>query len=142
MSAKIINITVPYGMDLRALDFLSTSVQSGSNNEDNEEKAVQAVVDAFNDPDTMVQRILLAAMISAQNRSNMLYKAGLDANAIEFKESYMKYASKYADKVARLAEAFFHQKSKSTPQNIVVKHINIEHGANAIVGNIATEREE
>ena len=52
-----------------------------------------------------------------------------------FKELYLKYATKYENRVVQLAGAI--AKLKNKEQKIVVERLNIEDGAQAIVGNIS-----
>ena len=66
-----------------------------------------------------------------------MYNVALNADSLQFQELYFKYAVKYEGKVAQLAAAI--AKIKNKEQKIVVEKINIEQGAQAIVGNISKQ---
>jgi hypothetical protein len=97
--------------------------------------STQAQVDSLFNPEEITEQTLISALIGAQNRSNQLYSAGVQAQSLPFKELYLKYATKYQNRVAQLAIAL--SKLKNKTQKIVVEKINIEEGAQAIVGNIS-----
>ncbi len=108
-----------YGVVSREADKLSTKAQ----------------LDSLFNPEEITERTLVSALIGAQNRSNQLYNAGVQAQSLPFKELYLKYATKYQDRVAQLATAL--SKLKNKEQKIIVEKINIERGAQAIVGNVS-----
>ena len=108
-----------YGVVSREADKLSTKAQ----------------LDSLFNPEEITERTLVSALIGAQNRSNQLYNAGVQAQSLPFKELYLKYATKYQSRVAQLAIAL--SKLKNKTQKIVVEKINIEKGAQAIVGNVS-----
>ena len=99
--------------------------------------STQAQIDALFNPEEITERTLVSALIGAQNRSNQLYRADIQANSLQFRELYLKYASKYQCRVAQLATAI--AKIKNKEQKIIVEKINIENGARAIVGNISKQ---
>jgi len=97
--------------------------------------STQAQVDSLFNPEEITEQTLISALIGAQNRSNQLYNAGVQAQSLPFKELYLKYATKYQNRVSQLAIAL--SKLKNKTQKIVVEKINIEKGAQAIVGNVS-----
>ncbi len=97
--------------------------------------STQAQVDSLFNPEEITEQTLISALIGAQNRSNQLYSAGVQAQSLPFKELYLKYATKYQNRVAQLAIAL--SKLKNKEQKIIVEKINIEKGAQAIVGNVS-----
>jgi len=97
--------------------------------------STQAQIDSLFNPEEITERTLVSALIGAQNRSNQLYNAGIQAQSLPFKELYLKYATKYQTRVAQLAIAL--SKLKNKEQKIIVEKINIEKGAQAIVGNVS-----
>ena len=99
--------------------------------------STQTTIDALFNPEEITEKTLISALIGAQNRSNQLYNYGIQSTSLPFKELYFKYAAKYAGKAAQLAIAI--AKIKNKEQKIIVEKINIENGAQAIVGNISKE---
>jgi len=97
--------------------------------------STQAQVDSLFNPEEITEQTLISALIGAQNRSNQLYNAGVQAQSLPFKELYLKYAAKYQNRVTQLAIAL--SKLKNKTQKIIVEKINIEKGAQAIVGNVS-----
>ena len=97
--------------------------------------STQAQVDSLFNPEKITEQTLISALIGAQSRSNQLYSAGVQAQSLPFKELYLKYATKYQNRVAQLAIAL--SKLKNKEQKIIVEKINIEKGAQAIVGNVS-----
>jgi hypothetical protein len=124
--------TVPADININTLSFLGTTTMSGSEIRDG--CAKQAAFDALINPESMTEKLLVSAIVGAQNRSNELYERAMNAGDVQVKSVYLRYASKFADRVAPLAEALARQKQKS--QKIVVERINIERGAQAVVGNV------
>ena len=124
---------IPKNLALDSLGFfLSNSVGNLSSEAD--KFAVRAEIDAISKPESTLEKTLISALIGAQNRSNQLYNVALNADSLQFQELYFKYAVKYEGKVAQLAAAI--AKIKNKEQKIVVEKINIEQGAQAIVGNV------
>lgn len=126
--------SVPKDMSLSTLGFFVMNASSNFSKEV-DKFSTQAQVDALFNPEETTERTLVSALIGAQNRSNQLYNAGIQTSSLAFKELYFKYASKYQDKVAQLAIALLKLQNKT--HKIVVEKINIENGAQAIVGNIS-----
>lgn len=113
-------------------------MNSGSNVFPETDKlSTQTTIDALFNPEEITEKTLISALIGAQNRSNQLYNCGIQSTSLPFKELYFKYAAKYAGKVAQLATAI--AKIKNKEQKIIVEKINIENGAQAIVGNISKQ---
>ena len=127
---------IPKNLAIDSLGFfLSNSV--GNSSPEADKFAVRAEIDAISKPESTLEKTLISALIGAQNRSNQLYNVALNADSLQFQELYFKYAVKYEGKVAQLAAAI--AKIKNKEQKIVVEKINIEQGAQAIVGNISKQ---
>jgi hypothetical protein len=120
--------------DKRTVFFLAGAMLSGDAQSD--ESVIQAGVEGFKDPQLMAEKVLVSALIGAQNRYNFLYKLGMASDAKEKIEMYLRYADKFLGKVATLAESIARIKCDRT-QKIIVERINIENGAQAIVGNVS-----
>ena len=125
---------IPKDLSLSTLGFFIMNA-SGNFSKEIDNFSTQAQIDALFNPEEITEKTLVSALIGAQNRSNQLYRAGIQANSLQFKELYLKYASKYQYRVAQLAIAI--SKLKNKEQKIIVEKINIENGARAIVGNVA-----
>ena len=125
---------IPKDLALSTLGFFVMS-SNGNVSKDADKLSTQAQVDSLFNPEKITEQTLISALIGAQNRSNQLYSAGVQAQSLPFKELYLKYATKYQTRVAQLAIAL--SKLKNKEQKIIVEKINIEKGAQAIVGNVS-----
>lgn len=125
---------IPKDLSLLTLGFFVMN-SNGVVSKEADKLSTQAQVDSLFNPEEITERTLVSALIGAQNRSNQLYSAGIQAQSLPFKELYLKYATKYQNRVAQLAIAI--SKLKNKTQKIVVEKINIEKGAQAIVGNVS-----
>ncbi|MBO7642411.1 MAG: hypothetical protein J6S86_04600 [Alphaproteobacteria bacterium] len=125
---------IPKDLALSTLGFFVMN-SNGIVSKEADRFSTQAQVDSLFNPEEITEQTLISALIGAQNRSNQLYNAGVQAQSLPFKELYLKYATKYQNRVAQLATAL--SKLKNKTQKIVVEKINIEKGAQAIVGNVS-----
>ena len=125
---------IPKNLALSTLGFFVMS-SNGNVSKDADKLSTQAQVDSLFNPEKITEQTLISALIGAQNRSNQLYNIGIQSRSMPFKELYLKYAMKYQNRVAQLAIAL--SKFKNKTQKIVVEKINIEKGAQAIVGNVS-----
>ncbi|MBO7454329.1 MAG: hypothetical protein J6T91_03040 [Alphaproteobacteria bacterium] len=125
---------IPKDLSLSTLGFFIMN-SNGNISKDADKLSTQAQVDSLFNPEKITEHTLISAIIGAQNRSNQLYSAGIQAQSLSFKELYLKYATKYQNRVAQLAIAL--SKLKNKEQKIIVEKINIEKGAQAIVGNVS-----
>ena len=125
---------IPKDLALSTLGFFVMN-SNGVISREADKLSTQAQVDSLFNPEEITERTLVSALIGAQNRSNQLYSAGIQAQSLPFKELYLKYATKYQNRVAQLAIAL--SKLKNKEQKIIVEKINIEKGAQAIVGNVS-----
>ena len=126
--------SVPKDVSLSTLGFFVMN-SNGNVSKDADKLSTQAQIDSLFNPEKITEQTLISALIGAQNRSNQLYNAGMRAGTLAFKELYLKYATKYQSKVAQLAIAL--SKLQNKTHKIVVEKINIEKGAQAIVGNVS-----
>ncbi len=125
---------IPKDLALSTLGFFVMN-SNGIVSKEADKLSTQAQVDSLFNPEKITEQTLISALIGAQNRSNQLYSAGVQAQSLPFKELYLKYATKYQNRVAQLAIAL--SKLKNKEQKIIVEKINIEKGAQAIVGNVS-----
>lgn len=125
---------IPKDLELSTLGFFVMNSNSIVSKEA-DRFSTQAQVDSLSNSEEITEQTLISALIGAQNRSNQLYSAGVQAQSLPFKELYLKYATKYQSRVAQLAIAL--SKLKNKEQKIIVEKINIEKGAQAIVGNVS-----
>ncbi len=125
---------IPKDLALSTLGFFVMS-SNGNVSKDADKLSTQAQVDSLFNPEKITEQTLISALIGAQNRSNQLYNVGIQAQSLPFKELYLKFALKYQNRVAQLAIAL--SKFKDRTQKIIVEKINIEKGAQAIVGNVS-----
>ena len=125
---------IPKDLALSTLGFLVMN-SNGVVSKEADKFSTQAQVDSLFNPEEITEQTLISALIGAQNRSNQLYNAGVQAQSLPFKELYLKYATKYQNRVAQLAIAL--SKLKNKEQKIIVEKIDIEKGAQAIVGNVS-----
>ena len=128
--------TVPKDVSLSTLGFFIMN-SSGNVYKEVDKFSTQTQIDSLFNPEEITERTLVSALIGAQNRSNQLYNAGIQAQLLPFKELYLKYATKYQSRVAQLAVAL--SKLRNKEQKIIVEKINIENGSQAIVGNVSKE---
>ena len=125
---------IPKNLALSTLGFFVMS-SNGNVSKDADKLSTQAQVDSLFNPEKITEQTLISALIGAQNRSNQLYSSGIQSQSLPFKELYLKFALKYQSRVAQLAVAL--SKFKDRTQKIIVEKINIEKGAQAIVGNVS-----
>jgi len=125
---------IPKDLALSTLGFFVMN-SNGVVSKEADKLSTKAQLDSLFNPEKITEQTLISALIGAQNRSNQLYSAGVQAQSLPFKELYLKYATKYQSRVAQLVVAL--SKFKNKTQKIVVEKINIEKGAQAIVGNVA-----
>ena len=125
---------IPKDLALSTLGFFVMN-SNGVVSKEADKLSTQAQVDSLFNPEEITEQTLISALIGAQNRSNQLYSAGVQAQSLPFKELYLKYATKYQNRVAQLAIAL--SKLRNKEQKIIVEKINIEKGAQAIVGNVS-----
>ena len=125
---------IPKDLALSTLGFFVMN-SNGVVSREADKLSTQAQVDSLFNPEEITEQTLISAFIGAQNRSNQLYSAGVQAQSLPFKELYLKYATKYQTRVSQLAIAI--SKLRNKTQKIVVEKINIEKGAQAIVGNVS-----
>jgi len=125
---------IPKDLALSTLGFFVMN-SNGVISREADKLSTKAQVDSLFNPEKITEQTLISALIGAQNRSNQLYNIGIQAQSLPFKELYLKYAAKYQNRVAQLAVAI--SKLKNKTQKIVVEKINIEKGAQAIVGNVS-----
>ena len=125
---------IPKDLALSTLGFFVMN-SNGIVSKEADQLSTQAQVDSLCNPEEITEQTMISALIGAQNRSNQLYSAGIQAQSLPFKELYLKYATKYQNRVAQLAIAL--SKLKNKEQKIIVEKINIERGAQAIVGNVS-----
>ena len=128
------DFVIPKDLSLSTLGFFVMN-SNGIVSKEADKLSTQAQIDSLFNPEEVTEQTLVSALIGAQNRSNQLYSAGIQAQSLSFKELYLKYATKYQNRVAQLAIAL--SKLKNKTQKIVVEKINIEKGAQAIVGNVS-----
>jgi hypothetical protein len=125
---------IPKDLALSTLGFFVMN-SNGVVSKEADKLSTQAQIDSLFNPKETTEQTLISALIGAQNRSNQLYNAGVQAQSLPFKELYLKYATKYQNRVAQLAIAL--SKLRNKTQKIVVEKINVEKGAQAIVGNVS-----
>ena len=125
---------IPKDLALSTLGFFVMN-SNGVVSKEADKLSTKAQLDSLFNPEKITEQTLISALIGAQNRSNQLYSAGVQAQSLPFKELYLKYATKYQSRVAQLVVAL--SKFKNKTQKIVVEKINIEKGAQAIVGNVS-----
>ncbi|MCR4623273.1 MAG: hypothetical protein K5780_01255 [Alphaproteobacteria bacterium] len=125
---------IPKNLSLSTLGIFVMN-SNGIVSKEADQLSTQAQIDSLFNPEEITEQTLVSALIGAQNRSNQLYSAGIQAQSLPFKELYLKFAMKYQSRVAQLAVAL--SKFKDRTQKIIVEKINIEKGAQAIVGNVA-----
>ena len=125
---------IPKDLALSTLGFFVMN-SNGIVSKEADKFSTQAQVDSLFNPEEITEQTLISALIGAQNRSNQLYSAGIQSQSLPFKELYLKYTTKYQTRVAQLAVAL--SKLENKTQKIVVEKINIEKGAQAIVGNVS-----
>ena len=125
---------IPKELSLSTLGFFVMN-SNGIVSKEADQLSTQAQIDSLFNPEEITEQTLVSALIGAQNRSNQLYSAGIQSRSMPFKELYWKYATKYQNRVAQLAIAL--SKFKNKTQKIIVEKINIEKGAQAIVGNVS-----
>ncbi|MCR4556034.1 MAG: hypothetical protein K5766_04465 [Alphaproteobacteria bacterium] len=125
---------IPKDLALSTLGFFVMN-SNGIVSKEADQLSTQAQVDSLFNPEEITEQTMISALIGAQNRSNQLYNIGIQSRSMPFKELYLKFALKYQSRVAQLAIAL--SKFKNKTQKIVVEKINIEKGAQAIVGNVS-----
>lgn len=125
---------IPKDLSLSTLGFFVMN-SNGVVSKEADKLSIQAQVDSLFNSEKITEQTLISALIGAQNRSNQLYNIGIQSQSLPFKELYLKFALKYQSRVAQLAVAL--SKFKDRTQKIIVEKINIEKGAQAIVGNVS-----
>jgi hypothetical protein len=125
---------IPKDLALSTLGFFVMN-SNGIISKEADKFSTQAQIDSLFNPEKITEQTLISALIGAQNRSNQLYNIGIQSQSLPFKELYLKFALKYQSRVAQLAVAL--SKLKDRTQKIIVEKINIEKGAQAIVGNVS-----
>ncbi len=125
---------IPKDLSLSTLGFFVMN-SNGIVSKEADKLSTQAQIDSLFNPEEITEQTLVSALIGAQNRSNQLYNIGIQSQSLPFKKLYLKFALKYQSRVAQLAVAL--SKFKSKTQKIIVEKINIEKGAQAIVGNVS-----
>jgi len=95
----------------------------------------QAMFDALAHPELMAEKLLMSTMVGAHEKSTMLFLQGCNTKDERMAHVFFKYASRFTDAIPRMVEALARLKGRS--QKITVERINIEQGAQAIVGSVS-----
>ena len=105
--------TIPKNVNPDTLGFLLSNTDALAS-EEQKKSSIQTEIDALSNPEDITEKTLVSALIGAQNRSNQLYAAGINASSLYFKEVYLKYATKYENIVVQLAGAIAKLKKKDS----------------------------
>jgi hypothetical protein len=93
-------------------------------------------------PRTPVEAMLLTQMMTAQEMANRLALRALHTEDAQASASYSNRAERFMNLFTRQAECLQKLKGLSGQQKVVVEHLNVTEGGNAVVGQVIGKRED
>lgn len=102
------------------------------------DQELQTSIDMLSRPKETVTNVLHGALLGLYNRSTLLYEQFLNAKTIEEKEIYLRYYDKFMSRIPQIADSIT-KLTNGNQQNMTVEHINVESGAQAVIGNISNK---